>query len=82
MKARVLYISGSLLVDIFTRGTREAEVVENALPEDTEIVRAHYDPLKERLELVVKSEEFSEVAVGHAFPEHPGITFRAVERMR
>lgn len=72
MRVRRFVVHPQALVRLFTMPVNSwfRHIVSNPLPADVELVRM-YDTFDGRTVLVVRSEEFDDVADGAVIPEHP-----------
>lgn len=83
MRLRILRFSNAFLVPFLQqhKDRKVISLIENALPDDAEIVRVGHDHTG-WFHIVITSQEFAEVAEGAVIPEHPAPRFVLHEVLR
>lgn len=67
MRVKRIIIRADMIVELLIKKSRSIRIIEG-IPEDSKLLRAHYDANTDSYSLLIESQEFEEVLEGTAIP--------------
>ncbi len=77
-RRQILKLTPELFLDLF-RGEHRYKITDQGIPEDAEVLTVRFDLFDGIIELLIESEQFSEVSPGGMYPEICPFAERIIE---